>query len=297
MRLFDKYLLSIVDQRIPMPTEWQESLKLSMSNNTQSQISADESHLVPLHGYNFQQSDVLERGYIFNEVRTYDFNSSQDLRYLLHLYLRAIKDYTGKNYMPYLPVSVSQASSESLLYDTTAPIIFGQTYSLYARTSYPMKVEVYLSGVLSEPIFSKIYRTVSPVAPIIFKTSRDWLNFEPSGSASKQDYSYAEEYATLKISTDAPVVVLPGSFSPLNAIKGLENWLKLNIPSAGYSMAPYADKLIPNLLGINCPSDPPQELVDQMLSRLGGSDIKKAVIDNTLGIYDVDENMGGKLQW
>lgn len=301
MRLFDKYLISVVDQRIPMPTDWQKSLKLGMMQSSQVQLSdstpaEQEPKDITLHGYNFQQSDVLNRGYISNEVRTYDFKSSQDLRYLLQLYLRAIKDHTGKNYMSYFPISTAVSRSDSLLVTTTAPVILGQTYSFYARTYYPVKIEVYLEGVISEPIYSRTYNTVSAVEPIVLSTQRDWLNFKLSGQVGKQDYSYAEEFAIFKIVADAPVVILPGRFSPL-FVRGLSNPHKLNIPSAAYSGALYSDKLIPSLLGINCPSDPPEELVEQILSRLGEDTLEEAIPKHTKGIYDIDENIGGKLQW
>lgn len=301
MRLFDKYLISVVDQRIPMPSDWQESLKLGMVQSSQVQLSDSterevDKQDITLHGYNFQQSDVLNRGYISNEVRTYDFKSSQDLRYLLQLYLRAIKDHTGKNYMPYFPISTTVSSPDSLLFTTTAPVILGQTYSFYARSYYPIKIEIYLQDVLIEPIYSKTYNTVSAIEPIVLSTKRDWLKFEPSQQDGKQDYSYAEEFAIFKIVADAPVVILPGTFSPLY-VKGVSNPDKVNIPSAAYSGALYSDKLIPSLLGINCPSDPPEELVEQILSRLGGATLEQAIPDNTKGIYDIDENIGGKLQW
>ena len=60
MRLFDKYLISIANQRIPMPSDWQESLGLFIQTNSQLQASLNGA--TPLHGYNFQQSDVLQRG-------------------------------------------------------------------------------------------------------------------------------------------------------------------------------------------------------------------------------------------
>lgn len=301
MKLFDKYLISVVDQRIPMPSDWQKSLELGMVQASQVQLSdatargADKRDIT-LHGYNFQQSDVLNRGYISNEVRTYDFKSSQDLRYLLQLYLRAIKDHTGKNYMPYFPISTTVSSSDSLLFTTTAPVILGQTYSFYARSYYPIKIEIYLENILLEPLYSKTYNTVSAVEPIVLSTQRDWLNFTPTGQFSAQDYSYAEEFAIFKIVADAPVVILPGTFSPLY-VKGVSNPHKLNIPSAAYSEALYADKLIPSLLGINCPSDPPEELVEQILSRLKEATLEQAIPKHTKGIYDIDENIGGKLQW
>lgn len=298
MRLFDKYLISVVDQRIPMPSDWQKSLKLGMVQASQVQLSDSgaSKQNITLHGYNFQQSDVLNRGYISNEVRTYDFKSSQDLRYLLQLYLRAIKDHTGKNYMSYFPISTTVSSTDSLLFTTTAPVILGQTYSFYARSYYPIKIEIYLQDVLSEPIYSRTYNTVSAIEPIVLSTQRDWLNFMPTGQASEKDYSYAEEFAIFKIVADTPVVILPGKFSPL-AVRGVSNPYKLNIPSAAYSGALYSDKLIPSLLGINCPSDPPEELVDQILTRLGETDLSIAVLKHTKGIYDIDENIGGKLQW
>lgn len=295
MRLFDKYLISVVDQRIPMPSAWQESLKLQMSDSSQVQI-LDSSNKVTLHGYNFQQSDVLSRGYISNEVRTYDFSSSQDLRYLLQLYLRAIKDHTAGNYMSYFPISATLSNSDSLLLTTTAPVILGQTYSFYARSYYPIKIEIYLQDILSEPIYSKTYNTVSPISPVVVRTNRDWLKFAPSGQSAKQDYSYAEEFAIFKVSADTPVVILPGTFSPL-PVSGVSNKDKVSVPSAAYSGALYSDKLIPSLLGINCPSDPPKELVDQILNRLGESDLSIAIPKHTKGIYDIDENIGGKLQW
>lgn len=294
MRLFDKYLISVVDQRIPMPNDWQKSLKLGMEGASQVQISDEQN--ITLHGYNFQQSDVLNRGYISNEVHTYDFKSSPDLRYLLQLYLRAIKDHTGKNYMSYFPISTTVSSSNSLLFTTTAPVILGQTYSFYARTYYPVKIEIYLQDVIPEPIYTKTYNTVSPIEPIVISTQREWLNFQLAGQASKQDYSYAEEFAIFKVVADAPVVILPGKFPPL-FVRGVSNPHKLNIPSAAYSGALYADKLIPSLLGINCPSDPPEELVEQILSRLGETTLEQAIPKHTKGIYDIDENIGGKLQW
>lgn len=294
MRLFDKYLISVVDQRIPMPNDWQKSLKLGMEGASQVQLSDEQN--ITLHGYNFQQSDVLDRGYISNEVHTYDFKSSPDLRYLLQLYLRAIKDHTGKDYMSYFPISTTVSSSDSLLFTTTAPVILGQTYSFYARTYYPVKIEIYLQDVIPEPIYTKTYNTVSPIEPIVISTQREWLNFQLSGQAGKQDYSYAEEFAIFKVVADAPVVILPGKFPPL-FVRGVSNPHKLNIPSAAYSGALYSDKLIPSLLGINCPSDPPEELVDQILSRLGETTLEQAIPKHTKGIYDIDENIGGKLQW
>lgn len=297
MRLFDKYLISVVDQRIPMPSDWQESLKLKMVGASQVQLPAEEDGKdITLHGYNFQQSDVLNRGYISNEVRTYDFKSSQDLRYLLQLYLRAIKDHTGKDYMSYFPISTTVSSSDSLLVTTTAPVILGQTYSFYAPTHYPVKIEIYLQDVIPEPIYTRTYNTLSPIEPIVLSTQRDWLNFKLSWQASEQDYSYAEEFAIFKIVADTPVVILPGRFSPLY-VKGVSNPHKLNIPSAAYSGALYSNKLIPSLLGINCPSNPPEELVEQILTRLGETALEQAIPKHTKGIYDIDENIGGKLQW
>lgn len=300
MRLFDKYLISVVNQRIPMPSDWQKSLKLGMEQASQVQLSDSVTGEPPkpditLHGYNFQQSDVLSRGYISNEVRTYDFKSSQDLRYLLQLYLRAIKDHTVKNYMPYFPISTTVSSSDSLLFTTTAPVILGQTYSFYARSYYPIKIEIYLQDVLPEPIYSKTYNTVSAIEPIVLSTQRSWLNV-PTGQDSTKDYSYAEEFAIFKIVADTPIVILPGALSPLY-VEGLSNPDKLNIPSAAYSGALYSDKLIPSLLGINCPSDPPEELVEQILSRLREDTLEQAIPKHTKGIYDIDENIGGKLQW
>ena len=297
MRLFDKYLISVVDQRIPMPSDWQQSLKLKMVGASQVQLPTQKDGKdVTLHGYNFQQSDVLNRGYISNEVRTYDFKSSQDLRYLLQLYLRAIKDYTGKNYMSYFPISTTVSNSDSLLVTTTAPVILGQTYSFYAHTHCPLKIEIYLQDIVPEPIWSKTYNTVSSIQPIVLSTQRDWLNFKLSWQTSPQDYSYAEEFAIFKIVADAPVVILPGEFPPL-FVRGLSNPHKLNIPSAAYSGALYSNKLIPSLLGINCPSDPPEELVQQILSRLREATLEQAIPKHTKGIYDIDENIGGKLQW
>ena len=299
MRLFDKYLISVVNQRIPMPPDWQKSLNLSMSGSSQVQIPSTSDTFtkdITLHGYNFQQSDVLTRGYISNEVRSYDFKSSEDLRYLLQLYLRAIKDHTGKNYLPYFPLSVTAANADSTLLTTTAPVVLGQTYSFYARTLYPIKIEIYISGVLPEPIYSKTFRDSSPISPISIETKREWLTFQRPGMSSSTDYSYAEEFAIFKIVADTPVVILPGTFSPLH-VKGVSNPHKLSIPSAAYSEALYSNKLIPSLLGINCPSDPPQELVDQILSRLGEVDLSAAIPKHTRGIYDIDENIGGKLQW
>lgn len=301
MRLFDKYLISVVDQRIPMPSDWQKSLKLGMLQASQVQLSDSaergvDKQDITLHGYNFQQSDVLNRGYISNEVRTYDFKSSQDLRYLLQLYLRAIKDHTGKNYMPYFPISTTVSNSDSLLFTTTAPVILGQTYSFYARTYYPVKIEIYLQDILSEPIYTKTYNSISPVSPIVIDTNRDCLNFTPEGQSGVQDYSYAEEFAIFKITADTPIIIIPGRFSPL-PVNGVSNPNKVSVPSAAYSNALYSDKLIPSLLGINCPSDPPKELVDQILTKLGEVDLSLAIPKHTKGIYDIDENIGGKLQW
>lgn len=292
MRLFDKYLISVVDQRIPMPSDWQQSLNLKMVGASQVQLPTQKDGKdVTLHGYNFQQSDVLNRGYISNEVRTYDFKSSQDLRYLLQLYLRAIKDHTGKNYMSYFPISTTVSNSDSLLVTTTAPVILGQTYSFYARTHYPVKIEIYLQDIVPEPIWSKTYNTVSVIQPIVLSTLREWLK-----PTSTQDYSYAEEFAIFKIVADVPVVILPGKFPQLFP-GGLFNPHRLNIPSAAYSGALYSNKLIPSLLGINCPSDPPEELVEQILSRLRETTLEQAIPKHTKGIYDIDENIGGKLQW
>lgn len=295
MRLFDKYLISIANQRIPMPSDWQESLGLFIQTNSQLQASLNGA--TPLHGYNFQQSDVLQRGYLSNEVRTCDLVSNRDLHYLLQLYLAAIKYHTGKDYTSYFPISVTTVDAGSGLHITTAPVILGKTYSFYARTMYPIKVEVYLSDILSEPIYSTVFSSSSPVLPLVLRTSRDWLQFAIPGQSSKRDYSYAETFAIFKVSADVPVVILPGEFAPLCVVSGVSNPHKLPIPSVGYSGAPYADKLIPSLLGINCPNDPPNELVEQILTRLGATDIEEAVPKRTEGIYDVDKNIGGKLRW
>ena len=56
----------------------------------------------------------------------------------------------------------------------------------------------------------------------------------------------------------------------------------------------YADKLIPALADMQVTEDSPVEL-QSILDGLVGSSLKERIINNTEGIYDIDENLGAAI--
>lgn len=135
MKLFEKYLLACTNQRIPMPKEWQKSLGLDLDERKQ----VHDATRAEITGYRFQQDDTLERGFVHREVRSLELD--EQARYLIGLYLNAIKEHRGTDFTPYFNVGVS--IYQFPYYVTKVPIIRNEVYSIYGSTLQPVQARIY----------------------------------------------------------------------------------------------------------------------------------------------------------
>lgn len=170
MKLFDKYLLACTNQRIPMPDLWQRTLGLHLTENLQSHIDTEENteEIIPTNtksdimGYRFQQDETIDRGYVNNQVRRLELNNQS--KYLLQLYLEALKEHKGLDYTSYLSVGTSTFSFP--YYTTTATVLRGHKYSLYGLTMKPVTIQL-KSAATNEVYAQKVYGLLSYISPHI----------------------------------------------------------------------------------------------------------------------------------
>ena len=301
MRLFDKYLLACTNQRIPMPPEWQESLELSLTPVKQSKIM-DEAAQAEIMGYKFQQDDYLKRGFVNQQVKSLELD--EKAKYLLQLYLRALKDHKGLDFLPYLQLGTQDFKSPH--YITTAPVIEGREYSIYGNSGREVTCQLYLDG--SEGILAeKVFDSLSTLKPRVISTQCVYTE-------------EAQEFLMLKVISYSPVSIVEGTFPPLpsevkekdgerylvpvfrantlQVVGGSVPCWPLRLPSVAYKpFLDYADKLIPALLDMQVTEDSPTKLKELLANSLPGSTTEEQIKINTLGLYDVDQYIGGKLIW
>lgn len=306
MKLFDRYLLACTNQRIPMPPEWQESLGLALSAVKQSKTMGGVE--AEITGYKFQQDDVLQRGFVNQQVKSFELD--EQAKYLLQLYLRALRDHKELDFLPYLQLGTTTYKFPD--YVTVAPIVAGRKYSVYGNTIRDVVWEIYLDGQ-EEAIYSSSVSSLSTLKPLIIDTSKI--------SCPVQQ----EEFLMLRIISNVKVAVVEGVFNYLPTTKqkedkvtgevieerdtnlsaktlrvegGTTKYWPVRLPSVAYKPElNYADKLIPALLDMQVTVDSPAKQCEILAEALRGKDTEEQIKLATTGLYDVDKYVGGKLIW
>ncbi|MCM1323008.1 MAG: hypothetical protein NC218_02380 [Acetobacter sp.] len=311
MKLFEKYLLAVTNQRIPMPKIWQKSLGLDLEETKQIY----EDNVSEITGYRFQQDETLNRGYVHREVRSLELDDQA--KYLISLYLNALKEHKHTDFTPYFNVGVSTYSFP--FYTTRVNVIRGQVYSIYGNTVKPTQVRIYSSAAYEEEIVKDV---VDEEGTVIGKrkevrkyaaNEKVFADFIISAIATDKQYrldtndylsgeqSDIDEYIEMEIKSYVPLVVLQGSYTRLSMLKkilpGSTGEVNNLFPSAGIEQLDYANKLLPLLLDMTITDDSPQEEKDLLTSDYLGDTFEEKVKRNTKGIYDVDKYIGGKFLW
>lgn len=329
MKLFEKYLLACTNQRIPMPKEWQKSLGLDLDERKQ----VHDATRAEITGYRFQQDDTLERGFVHREVRSLELD--EQARYLIGLYLNAIKEHKGTDFTPYFNVGVS--IYQFPYYVTKVPIIRNEVYSIYGSTLQPVQARIYSEASDIEESF--LIHALSQVNHYELRT-RTYFDIEEKklalvyeeellAAAEKEALENGtplteekrkeieaqakmmaiaalqsqDEYFMLELKSFQPLTVVHGSYEPIAqlAVNGDNAVVKMKdpkmYPSVGIHLLEYADKLMPLLTDMTITKNSPTEERQLVNSNYYGDTIEDKVKRNTRGLTDVDEFVGGNFLW
>lgn len=234
MKLFEKYLLACTNQRIPMPPVWQDSLGLGLDTTVQTHIDTeDKTERIPagtkseIVGYRFQQDDVLERGFVNRQVRKLELD--ENARYLLSLYLEAIKNHRGTDFTPYFSIGVSSFSFP--YYTTRASVIRGKKYSVYGLTTKPVIIRL-KSAATNEIYAENVYGLLSLISPRVIDIDT-WLKGYAASKASSTGKNIVDilrglqaldEYLTLEVQAYVEVTIVPGTYEKLHMIQCIEKF-------------------------------------------------------------------------
>ena len=304
MKLFEKYLLACTNQRIPMPKKWQDSLGLSLDETKQEHAETGTQ----LTGYRFQQDETINRGFVHREVRSLELN--EQAKYLISLYLNALKEHKKLDFTPYFNVGVTVYQFP--YYITKVNLIRGEKYSIYGDTLRPVYGRVY-SDFNHDVSFKDQSFMISCLS------SSNHYTFDPAEYLNNAPQA-EDEYFMLELKSFAPIAVIQGTFTPASRVRKLhkttitprlavkvdkedgtgqvvEDTMSVLLPSAGIENLEYADKLMPLLLDMTITEDSPQEEIDLVGSDYFGDTLEEKVKKNTKGLYDVDKYIGGKFLW
>lgn len=276
-RLFDKFLIATINQRIPMPKVWQQSLGLKLTD-TKQMILSDGMELEST-GYKFQQDDTIDRGFVTGRI-LYNQLTDKDY-YQIALYLEALKEHQGKNFTAYFNSSTSLFENNK--YITTISVIAGEPYTVYCRTELPVKWKYYSSAsqaIFGEGELGALYES------LLIDTNE----------YNTDDYQSEHEYFTLEVESHSAATIVKGRF---NIITEDNEFTK------GKTFKPsilngdrYSDKLIPGLLDIQVTKESSTELRELLAKELSGEgDLEQKIAQNTQGAYDIDEFIGRNLRW
>lgn len=305
-RLFDKFLVSAISQRIPMPGTWQTTLGLQLTSTTQTILGSDGA-TEEKAGYMFGRDDAtIDRGFVTSRILSDKLN--QETKYRILIYLQALKEYLGKDFISYFSPATTVLKGSK--YITTCPAIEGQPYTIYAKTELPI-IWTYYSEAEPNTHFASEEVSVS-INPYVLDTSKYTRLTVYNGSE--------QEYFMIKVESYSPVIILQGRFNRFNTgnnvlgsiqqsnnpftsskavITQYQQPLPLSLPSL-MNGGEYSDKLISSLLGITITDDSSDELKQQTslsLREFFGANLDQQVELNTLGIYDVDKYIGKGVIW
>lgn len=283
--IFNRYLVAVTSQKIPMPDVWLEELGLTLSDTQQSRIVSgikDDNPVtdnVGIIGYRFQQDEVLQRGYVHKQAKSMQLDETT--RYLLQIYLQSLYEHKGVDYRHYLQTAIYTQKGHKII--SKASLIRGLTYYIYLDTLMPLTVSVLKND---EVVLSSVVNGANTNKPLVLDTT----SMPPTQlPPSHDEYFYIQVEAYEK----AQIVVIDKNravSTPL--LISLGNGAQTELaPSAGYLPIEYSDKLIPALADIQITEDSSDEL-KTALDGLAGTSTGDRIKRNTESVYDIDENMG-----
>lgn len=283
-RIFDRYLVAVTSQRIPMPDLWLEDLGLSLTDTVQSKLVTSPSsdtgkEPIGITGYRFQQDEVIQRGYVHKQATSMQLEETS--KYLLQIYLEALYEHKGVDYRHYLQTAVYTQSGHKMI--SRASLLRGQVYYIYIDTLMPVTVNILKND---EVIFSSLVNGANTNTPLVVDTTSLPTSLL---TPSHDEYFYLQVEAYQK----ARIVAVDKTrqvSTPLRISLGKATSSEL-APSAGYLPIEYSDKLISALADIQITEDSPDE-VKTALDGLAGNSVGDKIKKNTESIYDKDENMG-----
>lgn len=283
--IFNRYLVAVTSQRIPMPSLWLEELGLTLTDTQQSRVVTSRDQ-VGITGYRFQQDEVLQRGYAHRQAISMQLDETS--KYLLQLYMQALYEHKGVDYRHYLQTAVYTQEGQEII--SKASLIRGLKYYIYIDTMIPFRVSICENDT---EIAFRVCGGSTLSQPLVIDTAGTIGGKNLSSRASHDEYFYLVVRAHAK----ARIVVVDKNRtvdSPNDICLSIKGTAQKLAPSAGCLPIEYADKLIPALADMQVTEDSPVEL-QSILDGLVGSSLKERIINNTEGIYDIDENLGAAI--
>lgn len=289
MTLAEYYITNLVSERIPMINEWAKMTGLQIHSSTQTeQTSFVDSVISERSGYSML--DRLERAYLSHEVSSLEY--SDETHYLLGMYLRALKELEGLDYMHlYNCVQYSEVIGSKRYWHV--PIVYGRTYTLKANTYEPIEIDLKYSNK-SDSLFenTKILSTSGSSTAIILGSTGNAIDWNLINRQQIFD-----EFLELVVITrpNIQVAVVEGSFS--NLIPGrvkvcIENCdfieISKTVPSILCNYKRFSDKLIELLLDTAITEKSNDSIKEKALQLYPANSIKEAAKFYTIGTYDID---------
>ena len=289
------YLNNLVNQRIPMPNSWMRSMGLGIENTKRIEFDSK------VHSENtgYSMFDSLNRGYISHKPKMFEYSS--ETHYLLGMYLRALRDLKGINYLPFYNCVNKTEEIRHTRY-SYAPIILGEKYSIFADSILPLKLSVRYSHN-GQVLLSRPLNRISTNRPIIFDSK------EITG-VSENLLEYLE--LVLESTSNIEVSVLEGIYQGSGVAPIFEGTIsamrrydestagKTNIliPKLSKEHDSYSSKLIQCLLGLSVSDQSNSEIRQELISAFGNaSTVSDTVRKNTKGLYDIDGNSDRRLNY
>lgn len=290
------YISNLVNQKIPMPNSWQVNIGLEVQSS--KQIEFDEKAISERTGYTFL--DDLSRGYISHKPKAYSY--SGDTHYLLGMYLRALKELKGLDYLPFYNC-VTRVETKHLRQISYAPVMRGKVYSIFYDSMFPAIIDVR---------YSHTGASLLPAKKSISKPSDSAYNV-------KIDFDIDEnlvEYVELVIETNKniDVAVIEGEYHSYPSCLIFDSGLTSRVqgviqgdgstktlsklfPKIGKTKENWSPKLIQCLLGISVSDTSDIEIKRDLLATFTGSTVEDAVKNNIRGFYDVNGYSDKRLTW
>lgn len=305
--MIDKFIANLVNQKIPMPNSWQESLQLKIDSTKQSEFDAIATQ--ELTGYKL--TDSLDRGYIKHTPMSNDYSS--DTQYLLGMYLRALRDIKRINLMPFYNCVTSE-KSEGAINVSYATVLNGYTYAIYIDTQISPKVYLRYSNN-GERIGGCEYLTrknangkfificnrtdIKPELQEYLELVIESPNFQ---SVSVLEDISVDDYNNGKKSMYEDLIAQPVFENSLSGkIKYQNGSVKVLhqselFPSLMKNHTRWSNKLIQCLLDVSINEDSPREIKQLLLNKFSGSSVSESARVNTPGVYDINDYTDKRLR-
>lgn len=308
--MIEGFLNNLISQRIPMVNSWSKNLGVEIDKNTRKEIKTTLK--TEKSGYAFLST--INRGYISYKQKRLGLTS--DSRYLLGMFLRALREIKGLNLMPFFDcVSETEIIPPERI--TKAPIVFGEKYSIFADSTMPVNIYLEYLNTDLESIKKQIYSgAISSRRPVRVDTRQipeatvpenliEYVNLTVVSKPSVTVRILEGVYKTMPVlpindrgffsAKDKRGIsnLYPNLMKPFNIKTNIKTNLSSDKTNNLFEVLPVQNistKLLEGLLDILITDDSLPEIRNFLLETYGFSGtIGEMAKNKTAGLYDVNE--------